>query len=168
MFLARYAKLCGCRSSINSIIQLAWHGDNPTAPVLPWEAIPASHFHKQAMNFNYDVEQENISNNRHRKSLSLNSGAACRVNCRSFCCIENIAILLLLYWKLHTVQLFGIVFDRPSMYDQQKGEILPRHTHTSLLSWGSWLCVATIYHQSLSEQTQLTKRLSNGVICLTC
>lgn len=113
--------------------KLARHGDNPTGPVLPWEAIPTNHFHKQAMNLNYDVKQENISNNCHRKSLNLNSGATCRVNGRSYA----FAILQITQGTAHWNSF------RLTVYYQQKGEILPRHTHTPSFSVLMLLAVCT-------------------------
>lgn len=160
MFLARDAEFCGSSSSTSCVIQLAWHGDNPTAPVLPWEPILTGHFHKQAMNLNYDVEQGNISNNCHRKSLKLNSPAVCRVNCRSYA----FAVLQITQGTARWNR------DSQCMTSRKGRSSLDTHP-TLLLSQCSWLRVATIYNRtclnrlsSLAQENDYVMELSASLV----
>lgn len=82
------------------------------------------------------------------RSLNLNSGLVCRGNGSS---------TLLLYCRLHRVQLMEIGWDSLTIHYQQKGENLPKPPHSPLLlSQCFWVCMPIICHQSLSERIQPT------------
>lgn len=152
MIIACDVKLCGSRGGTSCITQVSRRGDNPAAPALPWEAIPTNHYHNQAINSNNDVEQEKYFKCMWQKDHWTSILAQYVV--------EMAAVTLSQYCGLHRVQVIEVGWGNLTIHYQQKGDT--KRTHMLLLlSQRSWLCVPTIYHQSLSDLTQLTGSRKN-------